>query len=68
MTERMWRAGHEADAVTQSLRCYAPADLRLLLEGTDLDLVEIEPYTDQWYGEPAALGDAMVYLAKVARG
>jgi SAM-dependent methyltransferase len=47
MTERMWRTGHEDDAVTQSLRCYAPADLRLLLEGTDLALVEIEPYTDQ---------------------
>ena len=67
MTERMWRTGHEDDAVTQSLRCYAPADLRLLLEGTDLDLVEIEPYTDQWYEEAAALGDAMVYLAKLAR-
>jgi SAM-dependent methyltransferase len=67
MTERMWRTGHEDDAVTQSLRCYAPADLRLLLDGTDLALVEIEPYTDQWYGEPTALEDAMVYLAKLAR-
>jgi hypothetical protein len=28
MTERMWRVGHEGDAVTQSLRCYSPADLR----------------------------------------
>jgi SAM-dependent methyltransferase len=67
MTERMWRTGDEDDAVTQSLRCYAPADLRLLLESTDLDLMEIEPYRDQWYGEPAALADAMVYLAKLAR-
>jgi SAM-dependent methyltransferase len=67
MTERMWRTGHEDDPVTQSLRCYAPADLRLLLEGTGLALVAIEPYTDQWSGEPAALGDAMVYLAKLAR-
>lgn len=67
MTERMWRTGHEDDAVTQSLRCYAPADLRLLLEGTELDLVEVEPYSDQRYGEPIALDAAMVYLAKLAR-
>jgi SAM-dependent methyltransferase len=67
MTEQMWRTGHEDDLVTQSLRCYAPGDLRLLLEGTDLELAEVEPYTDQWYGEPTALGDAMVYLAKLAR-
>jgi SAM-dependent methyltransferase len=65
MTERMWRAGHEDDAVTQSLRCYSPADLRLLLEGTGLDVVTIESYTDQRYGEPATLEDAMVYLAKL---
>ena len=67
MTEQMWRAGEEADAVMQSLRCYSPADLLLLLEGTDLALAGIESYTDQWYGEPAALEDAMVYLAKLAR-
>jgi hypothetical protein len=29
MTERMWRVGHEDDAVTQSLRCSSPADLLL---------------------------------------
>lgn len=67
MTERMWRTGHEDDVVIQSLRCYSPADLRLLLEGTDLNLVEVEAYSDQWYEEPAALADAMVYLAKLAR-
>jgi SAM-dependent methyltransferase len=65
MTERMWRTGHEDDAVTQSLRCYAPADLRLLLEPTDLELVDVEPYSDQWYGEPVPLAGAMVYLAKI---
>jgi SAM-dependent methyltransferase len=67
MTERMWRTGHEDDTVTQSLRCYAPADLRLLVDGTELDLVEVEPYSDQWYGEPIALDAAMVYLAKLVR-
>jgi hypothetical protein len=67
MTEEMWREGHEDDVVTQSLRCYAPADLRLLLEDTGLVLSEVEPHDDQWYGEPCALEDAMVYLAKLAR-
>ena len=67
MTERMWQTGHEEDAVTQSLRCYAPVDLRLLLEGTALDLTELEPYSDQWYGQPAVLEAAMVYLAKLVR-
>jgi SAM-dependent methyltransferase len=67
MTERMWRTGREDDVVTQSLRCYAPADLRLLLEGTALDLVEVEAYSDQWYGEPISLDAAMVYLAKLVR-
>jgi SAM-dependent methyltransferase len=67
MTEQMWRKGREEDVVTQSLRCYSPADLRLLLEGTHLVLEEMEPHSDQWYGEPTALEDAMVYLAKLAR-
>ena len=68
MTERMWREGHEKEAVSQSLRCYGPADLRLLLEGTGLTLAAVEPYKDQWYGEPTALDAAMVYLAKLVRG
>jgi SAM-dependent methyltransferase len=67
MTEEMWRTGREDDVVKQSLRCYSPADLRLLLEGTDLELAEVEPYADQWYGEPTALERAMVYLAKLVR-
>jgi hypothetical protein len=63
MTERMWRQGHEDDAVIQSLRCYSPADLRLLLEGTGLSLLEVEPFTDEMHGERCKLADAMFYLA-----
>lgn len=63
LTERMWRLGHADDAVTQSIRCYSPADLRLLLEGTGLSLLEVEPFTDEAYGEPCELADAMLYLA-----
>jgi SAM-dependent methyltransferase len=67
MTEEMWREGHEEEAFSQTLRCYAPADLRLLLEGTGLTLAALEPYEDQWYSEPCPLEDAMLYLAKLTR-
>jgi hypothetical protein len=66
MTERMWRVGHEDDAVTQSLRCSSPADLLLLLEGTGLSVVDVEPFTDEGYSEPCELADAMLYLATLA--
>jgi SAM-dependent methyltransferase len=66
MTEQMWRVGDEDDAVMQSLRCYSPGDLRLLLEGTGLSLVDAEPFTDEGYGQPCELEDAMLYLAKLA--
>jgi SAM-dependent methyltransferase len=54
--------------LTQSLRCYAPADLRLLLQGTGLTLVAIEPYEDQTYGARASLSEAMLYLSKLESG
>jgi len=66
MTEQMWRVGDEDDAVMQSLRCYSPGDLRLLLEGTGLSLVDVEPFTDEGYGGPRKLENAMLYLAKLA--
>lgn len=68
MTERMWREGHEDSAVTQSLRCYSPADLRLLLEGTGLSLDVVEPYEDESYGTSCPMADAMLYLAKLVPG
>jgi hypothetical protein len=67
MVEDMWREGHEDDVVSQSLRCYSPADLRLLLAGTGLELSAVEPYRDQWYGDPCVLDDAMLYLARLTR-
>jgi SAM-dependent methyltransferase len=33
-----WEAGHPDDRITQALRCYSPADLKLLLDGTGLRL------------------------------
>ena len=68
MTERMWRVGREDEAVTQSIRCYSPADLRLLLEGTGLSIRDVEPYTDETYSEPCDLAGAMLYLAALTLG
>ena len=55
-------------AFTQSLRCYSPADLRLLLEGTGLRLSELWPggsydvQAEVWTPE-VPLAQAMTYAA-----
>ncbi len=38
--DRWWPQGEEGQAITQSARCYAPADLVLLLEPTGLALAD----------------------------
>lgn len=68
MLDTWWPPGHEDLAVTQSLRCYAPADLRLLLAGTGLSLHSVEPggaMDDDAgrYVERVPLREAMQYLA-----
>jgi SAM-dependent methyltransferase len=40
--DHWWPAGHEDERVTQTLRCYSPADFRMLLEGTGLKAVIFE--------------------------
>jgi SAM-dependent methyltransferase len=67
MIEDMWRRSDEDDVVSQTLRCYSPADLRLLLDGTNLRLAEIEPYSDESYTKRCALDEAMLYLACLVR-
>ena len=64
---------HNGESVTQSLRCYSPADLRLLLEGTGLRLAEIVPggkmdYTTVRFIPQASLGEAMSYIAVLRVG
>jgi SAM-dependent methyltransferase len=68
MLDRWWPADDPASAVEQSLRCYAPADLVLLLEGTGLTLAGVEPggTVEEATGQfiPAAsLAQAMSYMA-----
>ena len=55
----------DASAVTQALRCYAPADLRMLLDGTGLTLEAVEPFAGEGYESVSRLEDAKLYLAKL---
>lgn len=70
MLDRWWPEGREAEGVTQSLRAYSPADLRLLLEGTGLVLDRIEEggaWDDvaQVWHERAPLEAAMSYVVRL---
>jgi len=68
MLDTWWPRGKPDEAVTQSLRCYSPADLRLLLRGTGLVLADVLPggAVDLETGEycnQVPLDQAMSYLA-----
>lgn len=70
MIDTWWIKDDKEAKITQSLRCYSPADLRLLLKGTGLDLVHCEPGGamdyDKWqYKEQVPLNEAMTYIAKL---
>jgi len=70
MLDTWWPAADPARAVTQSLRCYAPSDLRLLLEGTGLTLATTEPggAWDEAHGwrDHVPLAEAQSFLAVLA--
>lgn len=63
-----WWVEETGESIEQSLRCYSPADLRLLLEGTGLKLVSVKAggmmdYESGQYVESAPLERAMWYVA-----
>lgn len=67
-----WPVGREEDRVAQSLRCYSPADLKLLLRGTGLRLVEDATvpggsvdYDRGTYEEHVELSQCMSYTVKL---
>ncbi|MGZ3679722.1 MAG: class I SAM-dependent methyltransferase [Ktedonobacterales bacterium] len=66
MLDRWWAPGHDDEGVTQSLRCYSPQDLRMLLNGTGLDLDHVVAggavdYTAKMYYPQVPLGESMQY-------
>lgn len=70
MPDTWWPVGREAEAVTQSLRCYSPADLQPLLKDTGLSLESVEPRgaydtARDRFVEDAPLEESMQYLAKL---
>jgi len=65
-----WPIGQPEEQVQQSLRCYSPADLRLLIEPTGLQLQRVKPGgTMDWaqgkWLPVAPLGQAMNYVAQL---
>ncbi len=71
--DTFWREGAEDEAVTQSLRCYTPADLGMLLRGTGLRIDDYEIAggydwgTETWHDQ-ADLHFAIWYTARLVRG
>ncbi|HRW08559.1 MAG TPA: class I SAM-dependent methyltransferase [Caldilineaceae bacterium] len=67
-----WPKGKPEEAVQQSWRCYAPADFRLLLQGTGLYLHALQPAgTVDWekkrWWPDAPLEQAMKYVAQMKK-
>lgn len=72
MLDTWWLAGDPSTAVTQSLRCYEPSELRRLLESTGLELVHIRSggaydHDAKVYHKRVPLEEAMQYVATLRR-
>jgi len=72
MLDTWWLNDQAENQITQSLRCYSPADLTLLMKNIELDLVHCEPggemnYENWQYTEQVALGKAMTFMAKLQK-
>ena len=75
MLDTWWPTNDRSAVVTQSLRCYTPAELRQLLKPTRLELVDVLPggaydHDAGVYRKHVPLGEAMQYIAVLrhARG
>lgn len=72
MLDHWWPPEDESQRVTQSLRCYSPQDLRLLLQGTGLKLEQSVPggavdYETNSYTAHVSLERAMQYCVHLRR-
>lgn len=71
MLDTMW-SNSTPESITQTLRCYTPADLNMLLENTGLKMVDIIPggsfnYKTWEYKEQVSLDESMSYMAKLEK-
>lgn len=72
LVDTWWHTDSPDDQVSQSIRCYSPADLRLLLRDTKLQLIEVVEiggavdYDRGEYHSNVELGQAMSYVVKLA--
>lgn len=72
MLDTWWHVDTPDERVTQSLRCYSPADLKLLLRDTGLSFVDVietggAVNADKQYEPHVALHQAMSYTAKLEK-
>ncbi|SET17828.1 Methyltransferase domain-containing protein [Oceanobacillus limi] len=70
MLDTWWKTDEPTTKVSQSLRCYSPADLNLLINELPLQLQHCEPsgamdYEKWKYQTKVPLGQAMSYMAKL---
>ncbi|MFD1336788.1 SAM-dependent methyltransferase [Oceanobacillus iheyensis] len=68
MIDSWWKEDKKTEKVTQSLRCYSPADLELLISDIPFNITHCEPggemnYEQGEYRESVSLDRAMSYLA-----
>jgi len=66
-----WETGNESSRIYQSIRCYAPVDLELLLGDTGCDIKQIKPggaidYSTGEYSPTVSLVKAMTYIAVIS--
>ncbi len=64
--DSIWPKNNKEETITQSLRCYTPSDLELLLEGTGLEIQEIDEVAGLdggtgEYSNRVKFEDAMMY-------
>lgn len=70
MIDTWWSTDDPGSARSQSLRCYSPADLRLLLQGTGLVLDAVHPggtLDASGYRPRAELAEALSWHARLSR-
>jgi SAM-dependent methyltransferase len=72
LIDKWWLPENPEESYSQSLRCYTPADLEMLLEGTGLKVDEIKPggkvdFEIMEFIEKAELNEAMTYLVRLSK-